>query len=92
MRSTIHKKVAEYDKGSLQRKLCNQMKAKGIPVDIDTQIEYIKGNKNWIIAPNAKVTDINENYYYKVIEKLCTALGFEKEYKTRQMKTLDSWF
>lgn len=92
MRSTIHKKVAEYDKGSLQRKLCDQMKAKGIPVEIDTQIEYVKGNKNWIIAPNAKATDVNRDYYYKVIEKLCAALGFGNEYKTRQMKTLDTWF
>jgi len=92
MRNTIHKKVAEYSAGSLQRKLCNQMKAKGIPVDIDTQIEYIKGDKNWIIAPNAKVEDINRNYYYKVVERLCTALGFENECKTRQMRTLDTWF
>ena len=92
MRNTIHKRVAEYSAGSLQRKLCNQMKAKGIPVEIGTQIEYIKGNSNWIIAPNAKVEDINENYYYKVIERLCTALGFENDYKTRQMRTLDTWF
>ena len=92
MRNTIHKKVTDYSGGSLQRKLCNQMKVKGIPVEIGTQIEYIKGDKNWIIAPNAKATDVNRDYYYKVIEKLCTALGFGSEYKTRQMKTLGTWF
>jgi DNA polymerase I len=91
MRNTLHKRLSEYGDGSLQRKIGNQMKAKGIPVEIDTQIEYIKGKNNWIIAPNATVTDINRDYYYKVVEKLCTALGFENEYKTRQMKTLGTW-
>lgn len=91
MRNTIHKPVKEYTDGSLQRKLCNQMQAKGIPVDIDTQIEYIRGDNVWIIAPNAKVEDANKEYYYKVIEKLCTALGFKKEYKTRNIKSLDQW-
>jgi DNA polymerase I len=92
MRNTLHKKLSDYGKGSLQRKIGAQMIAKGIPVEVDTQIEYIKGKDNWIIAPNATVTDINKDYYYKVVEKLCTALGFENEYKTRQMKTLETWF
>ena len=91
MRNTLHKKLSDYGKGSLQRKLGSQMIAKGIPVAVDTQIEYIKGKDNWIIAPNAAVTDINKDYYYKVVEKLCAALGFEKEYKTRQIKTLETW-
>lgn len=92
LRNTLHKPLSEYSKGSLQRKIGNQMLVKGIPVEIDTQIEYIKGNKNWIIAPNATVDDINKEYYYKVIEKLCISLGFTQEYITRNIKTLDAWF
>lgn len=92
LRNTLHKPLSEYSKGSLQRKIGNQMLVKGIPVEIDTQIEYIKGNKNWIIAPNATVDDINKEYYYKVIEKLCISLGFTQEYNARNIKTLDAWF
>lgn len=92
LRNTLHKPLNEYSKGSLQRKIGNQALARGIPVDVETQIEYVRGKETWVIAPNAKVEDIDKNYYYKVVEKLCTALGFEKLYKTRNIKTLDTWF
>ena len=92
MRNTLHKRINEYGLGSLQRKIGNQMKKIGIPVEIDTQIEYIRGKNSWVIAPGADVSDIDRNYYYRVVEKLCTSFGFENEYKTRQNKSLGEWF
>jgi hypothetical protein len=67
------------------------MVVKGIPIEIGTQIEYIKGKKNWIIASNAKATDINKKYYEKVIEKLCIALGFKIEFESRNNTVLTEW-
>lgn len=92
LRNTLHKPLKEYSKGSLQRKIANQALAKGIPVEVGTQIEYIKGTAGWIIAPNAKASDIDEKYYDKVIEKLCIAFGFEDKFKSRNNKNLDEWF
>jgi DNA polymerase elongation subunit (family B) len=93
LRSTLHKPLKSYKKGSLQSKLGSQLKALGILVEIGTQTEYIKSKDGYVVIQAANsVKEIDREYYLGVIEKLATALGMEMEFKTRQLKTLDQWW
>lgn len=93
LRSTLHKPLKSYKKGSLQSKLGSQLKALGIPVEINTQTEYIKSKDGYVVIQAANsVKEIDREYYLNVIGKLATSLGMENEFKTRRLKTLDNWF
>ena len=93
LRTTLHKKLGQYKPGALQRKLGEQAKAVGIPVEIESQMEYVKVRDGYrIIQAMNGVSEIDKDYYLGVIEKLATALGMEQDFKTRKIKTLDAWF
>ena len=93
LRTTLHKKLSQYKPGALQRKLGEQAKAMGMPVEQETQVEYVKVKDGYrIIQATNSSKEIDKDYYLGVIEKLATALGMEQDFKTRQIKTLDAWF
>ena len=93
LRTTLHKKLSQYKPGALQRKLGDQAKAMGMPVEQETQVEYVKVKDGYrIIQATNSIKEIDKDYYLGVIEKLATALGMEMDFKTRQIKTLDAWF
>lgn len=93
LRTTIHKKINEYSKGSLQTKLGKQAQLLGIEVIPGTQFEYMKVLEGYRIAQHIKsIKEIDMKYYTKIIEKLIINFGFENELETRNIKTLDAWF
>ena len=74
LRSTLHKPLKNYKKGSLQFKLGSQLKALGIPVEIGTQTEYIKSKDGYVVIQAANsIKEIDQDYYLKTIEKACNA-------------------
>ncbi len=92
LRTTLHKKLSQYKKGSLQFKLGSQLKALGIPVEIGAQTEYIKTKDGYVVIQAANsLKDIDKDYYINIIGKLAENLGFEQQFKTRQIRTLDTW-
>jgi DNA polymerase I len=93
LRTTIHKNLSQYSKGSLQVKLGKQTEILGIEVIPGTQVEYVKVLDGYRIVQHLKsVKEIDMKYYTKVIEKLINNFGFEQELKTRKIQTLDNWF
>ena len=93
LRTTIHKQLKQYSKGSLQVKLGNQTELYGIEVIPGTQIEYVKVNDGYKIIQHIKsVKEIDLNYYNKIISKLIINFGLENELITRKIKTLDNFF
>jgi DNA polymerase I len=93
IRTTLHKKLNQYKPGALQSKLGSQAKAIGIHVEQETQLEYVKckGEYRIIQAVNT-VKEIDKEYYINIIGKLAENLGFEQEFHTRNIKTLDAWW
>jgi DNA polymerase elongation subunit (family B) len=92
LRTTLHKKLSQYSKGSLQNKLGKQLQLYGIEVNIGTQVEYIKVQGEYRIIQYVKsLNEIDIKYYTKIIEKLIINLGFENELTTRNIQTLDIW-
>ena len=93
LRTTIHKKLSQYSKGSLQVKLGKQTELYGIEVNPGTQVEYIKVGDGYRIIQYVKsINEIDIKYYTKIIEKLIINFGFTNELETRNIKTLDAWF
>ena len=93
LRTTLHKKLSQYKSGALQRKLGDQAKAMGMPVEQETQVEYVKVKDGYrIIQAVNNTAEIDKDYYLGVIGKLATALGMEQSFKTRNIKTLDAWW
>ena len=93
IRTTLHKKLNQYKSGALQSKLGAQAKAIGIPVEQETQLEYVKCKDGYrIIQAVNNISEIDKEYYINIIGKLAENLGFENEFKTRQLKTLDQWW
>jgi DNA polymerase elongation subunit (family B) len=93
LRTTLHKKLSQYSKGSLQTKLGNQLQLLGIDVIPGTQVEYVKVSDGYRIVQYVKsINEIDMKYYTKIIEKLIINLGFEQELKTKNIQTLDAWF
>ena len=93
LRTTLHKKLSQYKPGALQRKLGEQAKAIGIPVEIESQMEYVKVKDGYrIIQVMNNISEIDRDYYLGVIEKLANALGMEQDFKTRNIRTLDAWW
>ena len=92
IRTTLHKKLSQYKPGALQSKLGAQARAMGISVEQETQLEYVKCKGDYrIIQAVNNISEIDKDYYQKIIGKLAGNLGFENEFKTRQLKTLDEW-
>lgn len=92
LRTTLHKKLSQYSKGSLQTKLGNQLQLLGIDVIPGTQVEYVKVSDGYRIVQYVKsINEIDMKYYTKIIEKLIINLGFEQELKTKNIATLDTW-
>ena len=92
LRTTIHKKLGEYSKGSLQVKLGKQAQLLGIEVIPGTQISYVKVLDGYRIVQHLKsLKEIDYKYYTKIIEKLIINFGFEQELKTKNIQTLDCW-
>ncbi len=61
-------------------------------VEQETQLEYIKVKDGYrIIQAVNSIKEVDKEYYQKIIGKLAENLGFENEFKTRQLKTLDQW-
>lgn len=93
IRTTLHKPLKSYKKGSLQSKLGSQLKALGIPVEIGTQTEYLKVKDGYrVIQAMNDISEVDKAYYQKIIGKLAENLGFGNEFTTRQLKTLDNWW
>jgi DNA polymerase I len=93
LRTTIHKKLKEYSKGSLQVKLGKQTELYGIEIIPGTQIEYVKVENGYRIIQYIKsINELDIKYYEKIISKLITNFGYENELQTRKMKTLEAWF
>ena len=93
LRTTIHKRLKEYSKGSLQVKLGKQTELYGIKVIPGTQIEYIKVGDGYRIVQYVKsINEIDKKYYNKIIEKLIINFGFENQLKTKNIQTLENWF
>ena len=92
LRTTLHKKMNEYSKGSLQTKLGKQAQLLGIDVIPGTQFEYMKVLEGYRIAQHIKsIKEIDYKYYTKIIEKLIINFGYEQELKTKNIQTLDTW-
>jgi DNA polymerase I len=97
LRTTIHKKLNTYSKGSLQKgslqvKLGKQAELLGIEVIPETQFEYMKVLEGYRIAQHIKsIKEIDMKYYTKIIEKLIINFGYEQELKTKNIQTLDNW-
>jgi DNA polymerase I len=92
LRTTIHKNLNEYSKGSLQVKLGKQLKLFGIDIIPGIQIEYIKVLDGYRIAQYVKsINEIDIEYYKRIINKLIINFGFENELKTKNIQTLDCW-
>lgn len=93
LRTTIHRDLKTYSKGSLQVKLGEQAKLLGIDVIPGTQVEYVKVLDSYRIVQHLKsIKEIDMKYYEKIIKKLIVNFGFEDELETRNIKTLDNWF
>jgi DNA polymerase elongation subunit (family B) len=76
IRTTLHKKL----------------KAIGMVVEPETQMEYVKCKENYrIIQAINNISEIDKEYYINIIGKLAENLGMEMEFRTRQIKTLDQW-
>ena len=93
LRTTLHKKLSQYKPGALQRKLGDQAKSMGMPVEQETQLEYVKVKEGYrIIQAVNNISEIDKEYYINIISKLSTAIGLEQEFKTRSIRTLDNWW
>ena len=93
LRTTLHKKLSQYKKGSLQYKLGTQAKAIGMVVEQETQLEYVKVKMGYAIIQAVTSTKaIDKEYYLNIIGKLAENLGFGQEFSTRQIRTLDAWW
>lgn len=92
LRTTMHKNFKDYSTGSLQKKLGAQGLTIGISPEPGVQYEYVKEKDGWRLIQFADINKLDYKYYDRIIEKICTTFKFEKEYKTRQIKTLDTWF
>ena len=93
LRTTLHKKLSQYKKGSLQYKLGTQAKAIGLVVEPEVQLEYVKVKMGYAIIQAVTSTKaIDKEYYLNIIGKLAENLGFGQEFLTRQIRTLDAWW